>query len=99
MKIIKEIIDFTIPMMGEKTIEVEVICLDDYFKNYSGKIDFIKMDIQGSEAGATQGMINLLNKNKNVKIISKFWPLAWKGLEFNQWRSEITSQLRFHTIF
>jgi len=36
---------------GRKFIEVEAIRLDDYFKNYNGAIDFIKMDIQGAEGG------------------------------------------------
>jgi len=55
-------------------IEIESISLDDYFKNYKGKIDFIKMDIEGAEGGAIQGMTSLLQKNKNIKIISEFWP-------------------------
>lgn len=59
-------------------IEIESIRLDDYFKNYNGKIDFIKMDIEGAEGGATQGMTSLLQQNKNIKIISEFWPA---GLE------------------
>lgn len=60
-----------------KSIEIEAIRLDEYFKNYNGKIDFIKMDIQGAEGGASQGMFNLLKKN-NVKIITEFWPNGLK---------------------
>ena len=63
---------------GRKFIEIETISLDDYFKDYNGKIDFIKMDIQGAEGGAIQGMFNLLKKNNNVKIITEFWPLGLK---------------------
>lgn len=62
---------------GRKSIEIEAIRLDEYFKNYNGKIDFIKMDIQGAEGGAIQGMFNLLKKN-NVKIITEFWPIGLK---------------------
>jgi len=36
---------------GRQSIEIEAIRLDDYFKNYNGAVDFIKMDIQGAEGG------------------------------------------------
>lgn len=58
-------------------VEIEAVRLDDFFKNYNGKIDFIKMDIEGSEGGAIQGMFELLEKN-NVKIITEFWPSGLK---------------------
>jgi len=63
---------------GRKFIEIESVKLDDYFKNQNDKINFIKMDIQGAEYGAVKGMCGLLNKNKNVKIISEFWPIGLK---------------------
>jgi FkbM family methyltransferase len=63
---------------GRKSIEIEAIKLDDYFENYNGRIDFIKMDIQGAEGLATQGGFNLLNKNKTVKIVTEFWPIGLK---------------------
>ena len=68
---------------GRQSIEIEVIRLDDYFKDYDGKIDFIKIDIQGAESEAIQGMSNLLDKNKTVKIITEFAPLWLKrsGIE------------------
>jgi FkbM family methyltransferase len=63
---------------GRKFIEIEAIQLDDYFKDYNGKIDYIKMDIQGAEAGAIQGMSMLLEKNKDIKIVTEFWPIGLK---------------------
>lgn len=68
---------------GRQSIEIESIRLDDYFKNDDGKIDFIKMDIQGSEGWAIQGMRLLLQRNKNVKIIMEFWPAGLRkcGIE------------------
>jgi FkbM family methyltransferase len=67
---------------GRQSIESEATRLDDYFKNYDGKIAFIKMDIQGAEGGALQGMFNLLKKN-NVKIAMEFCPIGLKrfGME------------------
>lgn len=53
-------------------IEIETIRLDDYFKNNTSKIDFIKMDIQGAEWAAIQGMPDLLKKNEGIKIITEF---------------------------
>jgi len=67
---------------GRKSIEIESIILDDYFIN-DKKIDFIKMDIQGAEGGALQGLSNLIKKNKNLKIVTEFWPIGLKrfGIE------------------
>jgi len=56
----------------KKFIQVETIRLDDYFKNYNGKIDFIKMDIEGAEGLAIIGMQELLKRNKNLKILTEF---------------------------
>jgi FkbM family methyltransferase len=56
---------------NHQSIQIEVTRLDDYFKDYNGKIDFIKMDIQGAEDAALQGMLYLLKKNKNLKIITE----------------------------
>lgn len=64
------------PHDGSRTVEVDVTCLDDYFKDYGGTINFIKMDIEGAEALAIQGMSLLLAKNQNVKIITEFSPCA-----------------------
>ncbi|MBU2634018.1 MAG: FkbM family methyltransferase [Nanoarchaeota archaeon] len=57
-----------------KSILIQTTRLDDFFKDYKGKIDFVKIDIEGAEYLAIQGMSNLLNKNKNIKIITEFYP-------------------------
>lgn len=61
---------------GRKFVEVESVKLDDYFQGYQGKIDFIKMDIQGSEGRAVLGMAQILSKQKSLKLISEFWPIG-----------------------
>ncbi len=63
---------------GRRSIPIESIRLDDYFKDYVGKIDFIKIDTQGADELVIKGMPNLLRKNKNLKIILEFWPLGVK---------------------
>lgn len=67
---------------GRQSIEIETVRLDDYFKDYGGKIDFIKMDIQGAEGEALQGMSGLL-KNNDVKMLMEFSPggLKISGME------------------
>lgn len=59
--------------------KVEAIRLDDYFKNYDGKIDFIKMDIEGSEGEAFLGMLSLLKKNDHIKIVTEFAPFMLRA--------------------
>jgi FkbM family methyltransferase len=63
--------------------EIETTRLDDYFANYQGKIDFIKMDIQGAEGRAIQGMDYLLKINSGMKIAMEFEPasLILSGME------------------
>lgn len=68
---------------GCKFIEIEAIRLDDYFKNYDGKIDFIKIDTEGAEEQAIQSMFNLLKKNKTVKILTEFFPIGLKGSDID----------------
>ncbi len=56
-----------------KTLNIDTIRLDDYFKSGS-KIDFIQMDVQGSEELVFKGMKRLLNENKGIRILLEFWP-------------------------
>jgi len=56
-------------------IKVETKSLDSFF-NSDQKIDLIKMDIEGAEGLALQGMTNLINKNKKLLLFTEFWPYA-----------------------
>jgi len=62
----------------EKIDGIEITSLDDYFDTSKIKIDFIKMDIQGSEILALKGMEKILEENKNIKILAEFWPNGFK---------------------
>ncbi len=55
----------------KKPIKVEVTTIDKFFEDYKGKINFIKMDIEGSEYRALEGMSDLIIKN-NVKLIIEY---------------------------
>ncbi len=72
--------------------EVKCFALDDYFK-IGKKIDFVKMDIQGAELDALNGMKRLLTENPDVKVISEFWPygILRAGHEINNFFSFIDS--------
>lgn len=59
---------------GRDSVEIDAVRLDDYFEGIADKIDFIKMDIQGAEAAALEGMRNLLQTNRDVKMVTEFWP-------------------------
>jgi FkbM family methyltransferase len=61
------------------TINAEAIRLDDYFQNYTGKVDFIKMDVQGAEGKALQGMLNVLTMNEKIELAMEFSPAALKA--------------------
>lgn len=57
--------------------EIDAISIDDYFNitnSNNCRIDFIKMDIQGFEMQAMQGMQKTLEANHDIKLISEFWP-------------------------
>jgi hypothetical protein len=64
-------------------IKVESIKLDGYFRSYDGKIDFIKMDVQGAEGLVLKGMVKLLKMKRCKKIYTEFWPIGLKrsGIE------------------
>ncbi|MGQ0606706.1 MAG: FkbM family methyltransferase [Candidatus Nitrosotenuis sp.] len=65
----------------EKSVRVPVTSVDDYFtKNHPDlKIDFIKMDIEGSESKALQGMQETLKKNRKISIMTEFWTNGFRA--------------------
>jgi|688.fasta_scaffold121032_2 FkbM family methyltransferase len=64
-----------------KTIEIDSVCLDDFFDEGSAfTIDLIKIDAQGSEPYIFEGMHNILKNNPHVKIIIEFEPDLIKAL-------------------
>ena len=68
---------------GREFIEIEAVSLDDYFSNYDGKIDFIKMDIQGAELAAFYGMKKILDRNKNISVFTEYWPYGLEKFGYN----------------
>jgi FkbM family methyltransferase len=79
------------------TIPIEAITLDEYFADDPGRLDFIKMDIQGSEGRALRGMAGLLGRYPEVKMITEFWPagLRRSGVEAKDYLDDL-GRLGFH---
>ena len=42
---------------ARQSVEIDTLDLNAYFRDYTGRIDFIKMDIQGAEDAALCGMV------------------------------------------
>lgn len=57
----------------QKTI-VSAVALDDYFKHQTIKIDFVKIDVQGSEMKVLTGMLGVIKRNRHIQILTEFWP-------------------------
>ena len=59
----------------EKTADVKVITIDDYLEKNVGdfKVNFIKMDIEGSESNAIKGMKKVFDENEHLILVSEFW--------------------------
>lgn len=59
---------------GRRAVEIHVSRLDDYFRDSYDKINFIKMDVQGTEYKVIKGMTLLLQKLTNLIIMMEFEP-------------------------
>ena len=60
------------------SILIDTISIDDFFGKNLPKVSVIKMDIEGGEYGALEGMRGLLRKNKHLSIFTEFSPFAIK---------------------
>lgn len=82
------------PGEARKTIPVDAVALDDYFRGIKGRIDLIKMDIQGAEGYALRGMRRLFEKNKKLVLVTEFDPslLRQTGIEPHEFVMSLISQ-------
>lgn len=63
---------------GRSSISIQAVALDGFFKKLDRKVQFIKMDIQGSEAKALEGMKGLIRANRSLKLVTEFSPGSLK---------------------
>ena len=59
---------------ARRSVVVDAVSLDDYFRDYVGSVDFIKMDIEGAEGHALMGMGQLLRRNDHCRVLTEFSP-------------------------
>lgn len=59
---------------GAPTRRVEAVRLDDLFLNRDEKVDFIKMDIDGTEPSAFRGMRDMVKRNPMLKAVVEYNP-------------------------
>jgi FkbM family methyltransferase len=58
---------------GSQPLSIDAIALDDFFGACGWpKIEVIKLDIEGSESAALDGMRGLLSRNHNVQLIMEY---------------------------
>jgi len=57
-------------------VEISLVGLDEYFKNANLKVSFIKMDVEGAEGLALQGMKQVISQNPHLTLITEFAPAA-----------------------
>ena len=57
-------------------VEVEAVILDKFFADKKHPIDVIKMDMEGAEMLALQGMDGIIKENDNLKMFIEFYPSA-----------------------
>lgn len=61
---------------SRQSININSVKLDSLLGKSTKKVNFIKMDIQGAEYLALLGMQKLLNNQKDISIISEYWPMG-----------------------
>lgn len=66
----------SIEKIDNNSLEVKTISIDDFCKEHNIFPDFIKMDIQGHEPKALHGMLDIIQRQTNLKILTEFFPSA-----------------------
>src|SRR5262249_50399438 len=62
---------------GRAQVSVQMVRLDDFFhQDAPDTLRVIKMDIQGAEGLALLGMLGLLRRHPQAKVVCEFWPLG-----------------------
>jgi FkbM family methyltransferase len=61
-----------------KQIRIQALKIDDLISEMEQPLKLIKMDIQGAEYYALNGMISLINKSEDLLLSAEFWPYGLK---------------------
>jgi FkbM family methyltransferase len=66
--------------VGSRSVEVETVSFDEFWEaEERPAIGFIKMDIEGAEAAALEGMNNFLEATRRLTMITEFFPGALRA--------------------
>jgi len=61
-------------------VEVDAVTLDGYFDEVGGRVDVLKIDVQGADFAVLQGASGLLEANPDICITVEFSPSGLAGL-------------------
>jgi FkbM family methyltransferase len=62
-----------------RRVEVETISLDEYFSEYEGRIDIVKLDAEGAELAILEGMQQALARNPEMVLFTEIYPRAMEA--------------------
>jgi len=68
---------------GRVSVAVETTSLDDFFQDKGQIVHIIKMDIQGAEMAALEGMTDIIKRHHDLTLITEFWPDGMKAFGFS----------------
>ena len=60
---------------SDDSVIIEAITLDVFFKDKEKRVNIIKMDVEGAEMLALEGMSEILKSNDNLTIFTEFSPV------------------------
>ena len=82
---------FSVRETTTKSITVDLVSLDEFFKEKKCAIDVIKVDVQGAEMDVLMGMQTLIKDNYYLKIFTEFEPdLEHAGFSVKEYWNKLT---------
>ena len=74
-----------------ETVAVPMVSVDEYLKNETGGIGFVKIDVQGYDHFVVKGMKETLSRSDDAVIIGELWPygLRQAGSSADEYVSEL----------
>ncbi len=85
---------------GRHRVRISLIRLDDYFAP-GARVDFVKIDVQGSELSVLKGAERIIRENREIKLLVEFWPegLAQAGVKPAEFLDYLASRgLSYRTV-
>ena len=74
-----------------ESVMVDLVSLDEFFKESKKNVDVIKVDVQGAEMDVLLGMQKVIKCNDQLKLITEFEPdLSHTGFPLNKYWDKLT---------